>query len=322
MVKMGFDGQFGDVKAKIDRVQAALNEIKESPLLKKTYKCLLAFGNFMNNKTKNMGYGFRAIDGLNKMKQSKSGDNMTDLLKYTITFLTPKDEKTNDFKDAFPDLSVDLKNLSEAARVETELLKQEVEKFAKGTAVAEEAVKKANKDDPKDSFYSVFSKWISDAKVKTKEITDGLASCLASYDALRAHLGEPIDSTPWEDFFGGEKAPGFMEFLESWKQAREDLEALKLEEEKKAKKAAYEKEQAEKKEKEAKDKEEKAAAKAAGKAGVKAGGAAKETPKAAFDFSGKTAAPKDAGPKAGGFTFGAKAGAKAAGDTTKETVAP
>ncbi len=60
----------------------------------------------------------------------------------------------------------------------------------------------------------------------------------------------------------------------------------------------------------------------AGKAGVKAGGAAKETPKAAFDFSGKTAAPKDAGPKAGGFTFGAKAGAKAAGDTTKETVAP
>jgi Rad3-related DNA helicase len=73
-----------EIDTKLDCLEKAQQALKSSAHLKTVLQVVLALGNFLNSSSKKGGaYGFK-LDTLNKLKQTRSSDNKSTLMKFLV----------------------------------------------------------------------------------------------------------------------------------------------------------------------------------------------------------------------------------------------
>ncbi|KPP77672.1 disheveled-associated activator of morphogenesis 2-like, partial [Scleropages formosus] len=219
-------------------ILSASREVTRSKRLTQTLEVVLAFGNFMNKGQRGNAYGFK-VSSLNKIVDTKSSiDRNITMLHYLIMI----------FEKNYPDIlyiQQDLQSIPEAAKVNlVELEKEELH------------YQQSRVRDHGDKFVPVVSDFITVASFSFSELEDLLNeakdkvqnfSFLTMLEpefakALR-HFGEELGKMQPDEFFGI-----FDTFLQSFSEARQDLENMqrrKDEEERRARMEAMLKDQRE-----------------------------------------------------------------------------
>uniref|UniRef100_A0A8C5HPA7 Disheveled-associated activator of morphogenesis 2-like n=1 Tax=Gouania willdenowi TaxID=441366 RepID=A0A8C5HPA7_GOUWI len=206
--KKKFAERLAETKPKVEAILNASKEVVRSKRLTQVLEVVLAFGNFMNKGQRGNAYGFK-ISSLNKIADTKSSiDRNITMLHYLIMI----------FEKNYPDtlhVQGDLSSVPVAAKV-------------KGFSFLYK-------------FVAVISDFITVAGFSFSELEDQLSE--AKDKVSLKHFGEDEGRMQPDEFFGI-----FDTFLQSFTEARQDLENMqrrKDEEERRARMEAMLKEQRE-----------------------------------------------------------------------------
>ncbi|KAG9336836.1 hypothetical protein JZ751_003184 [Albula glossodonta] len=200
--------------SRIDHYQQRLQALffkKKSKRLTQTLEVVLAFGNFMNKGQRGNAYGFK-VSSLNKIADTKSSiDRNITMLHYLIMI----------FEKNYPDvlrIQDDLHSIPEAAKVNLAELEKEVFSVKSGLKAleAELQYQQSRGRDRGDKFVPVVSDFITFSK------------------ALK-HFGEDQGRMQPDEFFGI-----FDTFLQSFTEARQDLENMQRRKEEEERRARME----------------------------------------------------------------------------------
>ncbi|KAG2467909.1 DAAM2 protein, partial [Polypterus senegalus] len=221
-------------------ILSASREVCRSKRLKQILEVVLAFGNFMNKGQRGNAFGFK-VSSLNKIADTKSSiDRNITMLHYLIMI----------FEKSYPDIlniQQDLQSLSEAAKVNLAELEKEVLSVKSGLKALEtelEYQQQSRVRDRGDKFVPVVSDFITVASFSFSELEDQLNEAKDKFMKALKHFGEEESRLQPDEFFGI-----FDTFLQSFGEARQDLENMrrkKEEEERRARMEAMLKEQREK----------------------------------------------------------------------------
>ncbi|XP_025067647.1 disheveled-associated activator of morphogenesis 2 [Alligator sinensis] len=231
--------RLAESKPKVEAILLASKELIRSKRLKQLLEVVLAFGNYMNKGQRGSAYGFK-VSSLNKIADTKSSiDRNITLLHYLIMI----------FEKNYPDIldiQSELHHLPEAAKVNLVELEKEVNNIKTGLKAVEAELdyQKRRIRDPGDRFVPVMSDFITVASFSFSEIEDLLNEARDKYAKALKHFGENEGKMQPDEFFGI-----FDTFLQSFLEAKQDLENMrkkKEEEERRARMEAMLKEQREK----------------------------------------------------------------------------
>uniref|UniRef100_A0A674ITJ9 Dishevelled associated activator of morphosis 2 n=1 Tax=Terrapene triunguis TaxID=2587831 RepID=A0A674ITJ9_9SAUR len=218
--KKKFPERLAECKPKVEAILLASKELTRSKRLKQLLEVVLAFGNYMNKGQRGSAYGFK-VSSLNKIADTKSSiDRNITLLHYLIMIF----EKN--YTDIL-DMQSELQHLPEAAKVNPLKLKEKCPLTSVG-----------------DRFVPVMSDFITVASFSFSELDDLLNEARDKVGKLLKHFGENEGKMQPDEFFGI-----FDTFLQSFTEAKQDLENMrkkKEEEERRARMEAMLKEQREK----------------------------------------------------------------------------
>uniref|UniRef100_A0A8D3AUZ2 Dishevelled associated activator of morphosis 2 n=1 Tax=Scophthalmus maximus TaxID=52904 RepID=A0A8D3AUZ2_SCOMX len=214
--KKKFAERLGETKPKVEAILNASREVVRSKRLTQILEVVLAFGNFMNKGQRGNAYGFK-VSSLNKIADTKSSiDRNITMLHYLIMI----------FEKNYPDtlhIQGDLGSVPEAAK---ELHYQQSRTRERG-----------------DKFVAVIGDFITVAGFSFSELEDQLSEARDKFSKSLKHFGEDEGRMQPDEFFGI-----FDTFLQSFCEARQDLENMqrrKDEEERRARMEAMLKEQRE-----------------------------------------------------------------------------
>uniref|UniRef100_A0A674IPF3 Dishevelled associated activator of morphosis 2 n=1 Tax=Terrapene triunguis TaxID=2587831 RepID=A0A674IPF3_9SAUR len=228
--KKKFPERLAECKPKVEAILLASKELTRSKRLKQLLEVVLAFGNYMNKGQRGSAYGFK-VSSLNKIADTKSSiDRNITLLHYLIMIF----EKN--YTDIL-DMQSELQHLPEAAKVNPILLTEE-------PLLAELDYQKRRMREAGDRFVPVMSDFITVASFSFSELDDLLNEARDKYAKALKHFGENEGKMQPDEFFGI-----FDTFLQSFTEAKQDLENMrkkKEEEERRARMEAMLKEQREK----------------------------------------------------------------------------
>nr|XP_026239425.1 disheveled-associated activator of morphogenesis 2 isoform X2 [Urocitellus parryii] len=236
--KKKFQDRLTEAKPKVEAILLASRELTRSKRLKQMLEVVLAIGNFMNKGQRGGAYGFR-VASLNKIADTKSSiDRNISLLHYLIMIL----------EKHFPDIlnmPLELQHLPEAAKVNLAELEKEVSNLRKGLRAVEVELEYQRRQvrEPNDKFVPVMSDFITVSSFSFSELEDQLNEARDKFAKALMHFGEHDSKMQPDEFFGI-----FDTFLQSFSEARQDLEAMrrrKEEEERRARMEAMLKEQRE-----------------------------------------------------------------------------
>ncbi|XP_047413375.1 disheveled-associated activator of morphogenesis 2 isoform X1 [Sciurus carolinensis] len=236
--KKKFQDRLAEAKPKVEAILLASRELTRSKRLKQMLEVVLAIGNFMNKGQRGGAYGFR-VASLNKIADTKSSiDRNISLLHYLIMIL----------EKHFPDIlnmPSELQHLPEAAKVNLAELEKEVSNLRKGLRAVEVELEYQRRQvrEPNDKFVPVMSDFITVSSFSFSELEDQLNEARDKFAKALTHFGEHDSKMQPDEFFGI-----FDTFLQSFSEARQDLEAMrrrKEEEERRARMEAMLKEQRE-----------------------------------------------------------------------------
>ncbi|XP_063774906.1 disheveled-associated activator of morphogenesis 2 isoform X2 [Pseudophryne corroboree] len=231
--------RLAESKPKVEALLLACRELTRSKRLTQLLEVVLAFGNYMNKGQRGNAFGFK-VASLNKIIDTKSSiDRNITLLHYLIMIL----EKT------YPDIlniQNELQHLSEAAKVNLVELEKEVHSIKNGLRAVESELEyqKRQYRESGDRFVPVMSDFITVASFSFSELEDLLSEAQDKFSKAMKHFGETEGKMQPDEFFGI-----FDTFLQSFSEARQDLENMrkkKEEEERRARMEAMLKEQREK----------------------------------------------------------------------------
>ncbi|XP_075060527.1 disheveled-associated activator of morphogenesis 2 isoform X2 [Mixophyes fleayi] len=231
--------RLAESKPKVEALLQACKELTRSKRLAQLLEVVLAFGNYMNKGQRGNAFGFK-VASLNKIIDTKSSiDRNITLLHYLIMIL----EKT------YPDIlniQNELQHLSEAAKVNLVELEKEVHNIKNGLRAVESELEyqKRQYREPGDRFVPVMSDFITVASFSFSELEDLLSEAQDKFAKAMKHFGECEGKMQPDEFFGI-----FDTFLQSFSEAKQDLENMrkkKEEEERRARMEAMLKEQREK----------------------------------------------------------------------------
>ncbi|KAG9468476.1 hypothetical protein GDO78_022678, partial [Eleutherodactylus coqui] len=237
--KKKFPERLAEAKPKVEALLLACKELSRSKRLKQLLEVVLAFGNYMNKGQRGNAFGFK-VASLNKIIDTKSSiDRNITLLHYLIMI----------FEKTYPDiLSIqdELEHLSEAAKVNLVELEKEVHNIKNGLRAVESELEyqKRHYRDPEDRFVPVMSDFITVASFSFSELEDLLSEARDKFAKAMKHFGELEGKMQPDEFFGI-----FDTFLQSFSEAKQDLENMrkkKEEEERRARMEAMLKEQRDK----------------------------------------------------------------------------
>uniref|UniRef100_A0A674ITY3 Dishevelled associated activator of morphosis 2 n=1 Tax=Terrapene triunguis TaxID=2587831 RepID=A0A674ITY3_9SAUR len=224
--KKKFPERLAECKPKVEAILLASKELTRSKRLKQLLEVVLAFGNYMNKGQRGSAYGFK-VSSLNKIADTKSSiDRNITLLHYLIMIF----EKN--YTDIL-DMQSELQHLPEAAKVNPLKLKE------KCPLTSKRRMREAG-----DRFVPVMSDFITVASFSFSELDDLLNEARDKYAKALKHFGENEGKMQPDEFFGI-----FDTFLQSFTEAKQDLENMrkkKEEEERRARMEAMLKEQREK----------------------------------------------------------------------------
>uniref|UniRef100_A0A8C8REG6 Dishevelled associated activator of morphogenesis 2 n=1 Tax=Pelusios castaneus TaxID=367368 RepID=A0A8C8REG6_9SAUR len=234
--KKKFPERLAECKPKVEAILLASKQLTRSKRLKQLLEVVLAFGNYMNKGQRGSAYGFK-VSSLNKIADTKSSiDRNITLLHYLIMI----------FEKSYPDIldvQAELQHLPEAAKVNLMELEKEVNNIKTGLKAVEVELdyQKRRMREAGDRFVPVMSDFITVASFSFSELEDLLNE---ARDKALKHFGENEGKMQPDEFFGI-----FDTFLQSFTEAKQDLENMrkkKEEEERRARMEAMLKEQREK----------------------------------------------------------------------------
>nr|XP_008124114.1 PREDICTED: disheveled-associated activator of morphogenesis 2 isoform X2 [Anolis carolinensis] len=237
--KKKFPERLAEAKPKVEAILLASKELVRSKHLKQLLEVVLAFGNYMNKGQRGNAYGFK-VSSLNKIADTKSSiDKNITLLHYLIMIF----EKN--YLDIL-DIQSELQYLPEAAKVNLVELEKEVNNIKAGLKAVEAELEyqKRRVREAGDRFVPVMSDFITVASFSFSELEDLLNDARDKYTKALKHFGENEGRMQPDEFFGI-----FDTFLQSFTEAKQDLENMrkkKEEEERRARMEAMLKEQREK----------------------------------------------------------------------------
>uniref|UniRef100_A0A665UZR9 Dishevelled associated activator of morphogenesis 2 n=1 Tax=Echeneis naucrates TaxID=173247 RepID=A0A665UZR9_ECHNA len=236
--KKKFAERLGETKPKVEAILNASKEVVQSKRLTQVLEVVLAFGNFMNKGQRGNAYGFR-VSSLNKIADTKSSiDRNITMLHYLIMI----------FEKNYPDtlhIQEDLSSVPEAAKVNLAELEKEVNNIKSGLKAleAELQYQQSRTRERGDKFVAVIGDFITVAGFSFSELEDQLSEAKDKFAKSLKHFGEDEGRMQPDEFFGI-----FDTFLQSFNEARQDLENMqrrKDEEERRARMEAMLKEQRE-----------------------------------------------------------------------------
>ncbi|XP_047677118.1 disheveled-associated activator of morphogenesis 2 isoform X3 [Tachysurus fulvidraco] len=236
--KKKFAERLAETKPKVDAIVCASREVMRSKRLTQVLEVVLAFGNFLNKGQRGNAYGFK-VSSLNKIVDTKSSiDRNITMLHYLIMI----------FEKNYPDtlnVQQDLLSVPEAAKVNLAELEKEVYSIKSGLKAleAELQYQQSRPRDRGDKFIPVVSDFITVASFSFSELEDLLNEAKDKFAKSLKHFGEEQVNMQPDEFFGI-----FDTFLQSFNEARQDLENMqrrKEEEEKRARMEAMLKDQRE-----------------------------------------------------------------------------
>ncbi|NWY18517.1 DAAM2 protein, partial [Aphelocoma coerulescens] len=237
--KKKFPERLAEAKPKVEAILLASKELIRSQRLRQLLEVVLAFGNYMNKGQRGSAYGFK-VSSLNKIVDTKSSiDRNITLLHYLIMI----------FEKNYPDIldiQSELQHLPEAAKVNLVELEKEVNNIKTGLKAVETELdyQKRRMRESGDRFVPVMSDFITVASFSFSELEDLLNEARDKYAKALKHFGETEGKMQPDEFFGI-----FDTFLQSFAEAKQDLENMrkkKEEEERRARMEAMLKEQREK----------------------------------------------------------------------------
>ncbi|KAJ6666796.1 hypothetical protein lerEdw1_018797 [Lerista edwardsae] len=237
--KKKFPERLAEAKPKVEALLLASKELIRSKRLKQLLEVVLAFGNYMNKGQRGNAYGFK-VSSLNKIADTKSSiDKNITLLHYLIMIF----EKN--YLDIL-DMQAELQHLPDAAKVNLVELEKEVNNIKTGLKAVEAELdyQKRRIREAGDRFVPVMSDFITVASFSFSELEDLLNDAKDKYAKALKHFGESEGRMQPDEFFGI-----FDTFLQSFTEAKQDLENMrkrKEEEERRARMEAMLKEQREK----------------------------------------------------------------------------
>uniref|UniRef100_A0A4W6CGX2 Dishevelled associated activator of morphosis 2 n=1 Tax=Lates calcarifer TaxID=8187 RepID=A0A4W6CGX2_LATCA len=236
--KKKFAERLGETKPKVEAILNASKEVVRSKRLTQILEVVLAFGNFMNKGQRGNAYGFK-VSSLNKIADTKSSiDRNITMLHYLIMI----------FEKNYPDtlhIQEDLISVPEAAKVNLAELEKEVHNIKSGLKALEAELhyQQSRTRERGDKFVAVIGDFITVAGFSFSELEDQLSEAKDKFAKSLKHFGEDEGRMQPDEFFGI-----FDTFLQSFSEARQDLENMqrrKDEEERRARMEAMLKEQRE-----------------------------------------------------------------------------
>ncbi|XP_053568648.1 disheveled-associated activator of morphogenesis 2 isoform X2 [Bombina bombina] len=237
--KKKFPERIAETKPKVEALLMACKELTRSKRLKQLLEVVLAFGNYMNKGQRGNAFGFK-VSSLNKIIDTKSSiDRNITLLHYLIMI----------FEKTYPDIlniQSELEHLTEAAKVNLAELEKEVNNIKNGLKAVESELEyqKRQYRESGDRFVPVMSDFITVASFSFSELEDLLSEARDKYAKAMKHFGEAEGKMQPDEFFGI-----FDTFVQSFVEAKQDLENMrkkKEEEERRARMEAMLKDQREK----------------------------------------------------------------------------
>uniref|UniRef100_A0A3B3ZRS7 Uncharacterized protein n=1 Tax=Periophthalmus magnuspinnatus TaxID=409849 RepID=A0A3B3ZRS7_9GOBI len=236
--KKKFAERLAETKPKVEALLHASKEVVRSKRLTQILEVVLAFGNFMNKGQRGNAFGFK-VSSLNKIADTKSSiDRNITMLHYLIMI----------FEKNYPDtlhIQNDLNNVPEAAKVNLAELEKEVHHIKSGLKALEAELhyQQSRTRERGDKFVAVIGDFITVAGFSFSELEDQLSEAKDKFAKALKHFGEDEGRMQPDEFFGI-----FDTFLQSFGEARQDLENMqrrKEEEERRARMEAMLKEQRE-----------------------------------------------------------------------------
>lgn len=236
--KKKFAERLAETKPKVEALLSASKEVVRSKRLTQILEVVLAFGNFMNKGQRGNAYGFK-VSSLNKIADTKSSiDRNITMLHYLIMI----------FEKNYPDtlqIHNDLNYVPEAAKVNLAELEKEVHHIKSGLKALEAELhyQQSRTRERGDKFVAVIGDFITVAGFSFSELEDQLSEAKDKFAKALKHFGEDEGRMQPDEFFGI-----FDTFLQSFGEARQDLENMqrrKEEEERRARMEAMLKEQRE-----------------------------------------------------------------------------
>ncbi|XP_051502157.1 disheveled-associated activator of morphogenesis 2 isoform X2 [Myxocyprinus asiaticus] len=214
--KKKFAERLAETKPKVEAILCASREVVKSKRLTQVLEVVLAFGNFMNKGQRGNAYGFK-VSSLNKIVDTKSSiDRNITMLHYLIMIF----EKN--FSDIL-NIQQDLVSIPEAAKVNLSELEKEVFSIKSGLKALEVELRyqQSRAHDRGDKFVPVVSDFITVASFSFSELEDLLNEAKDKFSKSLKHFGEEEGCMQPDEFFGI-----FDTFLQSFSEARQDLDNM------------------------------------------------------------------------------------------------
>ncbi|ELV10865.1 Formin-like protein 3 [Tupaia chinensis] len=221
MAGMAFLGNFQDnlqmLTPQLNAIIAASASVKSSQKLKQMLEIILALGNYMNSSKRGAVYGFK-LQSLDLLLDTKSTDRKMTLLHFIALTV----------KEKYPDLANfwhELHFVEKAAAVSLENVLLDVKELGRGMELIRRECSIHDN--------SVLRNFLSTNEGKLDKLQRDAKTAEASmgwgreaYNAVVRYFGESPKTTPPSVFF-----PVFVRFIRSYKEAEQENEARKKQEE-------------------------------------------------------------------------------------------
>ncbi|XP_057557710.1 formin-like protein 3 isoform X3 [Hippopotamus amphibius kiboko] len=214
MAGMAFLGNFQDnlqmLTPQLNAIIAASASVKSSQKLKQMLEIILALGNYMNSSKRGAVYGFK-LQSLDLLLDTKSTDRKMTLLHFIALTV----------KEKYPDLANfwhELHFVEKAAAVSLENVLLDVKELGRGMELIR---RECSIHD-----HSVLRSFLSANEGKLDKLQRDAKTAEEAYNAVVRYFGESPKTTPPSVFF-----PVFVRFIRSYKEAEQENEARKKQEE-------------------------------------------------------------------------------------------
>ncbi|XP_036064492.1 formin-like protein 3 isoform X4 [Onychomys torridus] len=214
MAGMAFLGNFQDnlqmLTPQLNAIIAASASVKSSQKLKQMLEIILALGNYMNSSKRGAVYGFK-LQSLDLLLDTKSTDRRMTLLHFIALTV----------KEKYPDLATfwhEMHFVEKAAAVSLENVLLDVKELGRGMELIR---RECGIHDN-----SVLRNFLSTNEGKLDKLQRDAKTAEEAYNAVVRYFGESPKTTPPSVFF-----PVFVRFIRSYKEAEQENEARRKQEE-------------------------------------------------------------------------------------------
>nr|XP_023411824.1 formin-like protein 3 isoform X1 [Loxodonta africana] len=214
MAGMAFLGNFQDnlqmLTPQLNAIIAASASVKSSQKLKQMLEIILALGNYMNSSKRGAVYGFK-LQSLDLLLDTKSTDRKMTLLHFIALTV----------KEKYPDLANfwhELHFVEKAAAVSLENVLLDVKELGRGMDLIRRECSLHDN--------SVLRNFLSTNEGKLDKLQQDAKTAEEAYNAVVRYFGESPKTTPPSVFF-----PVFVRFIRSYREAEQENEARKKQEE-------------------------------------------------------------------------------------------